>query len=322
MRLVKSTTFWKRAGISGLVLLVAAELFAKYGLGLGSPPLSAPHPTIEYMYRPNQDVSPFRNRFIVNAYGMRTEQFAKNRDSQDQIRVMVFGDSVVNGGTLTDHQSLATTILSKTWKEIFQTDCIVGNISAGSWGPGNWLAYVKEYGFFDADVIIVVISSHDFNDVPTFEPLDPGTHPQTSPKLAILDGLLRYLPRYLPKALQVETTRKPETRLEATTKGLNDFALFLERAQNSAPFVFVFQYPNRFEAQSGEKVNGYRQIYETCVTLRVPVFSMHSAFHAAIQKGMDPYRPNDVIHPNKMGQELIATEIEKNIPKNTLQPTQ
>lgn len=64
---------------------------------------------------------------------------------------MMFGDSVLNGRNLTDHQSLATTILRTTWKEEFSSDFIVGNISAGSWGPGNWLAYAKEYGFFDAD---------------------------------------------------------------------------------------------------------------------------------------------------------------------------
>lgn len=72
------------------------------------------------------------------------------------------------------------------------------------------------------------------------------------------------------------------------------------------------------EAESGQKENGYQQIYEACVNSNIPVFSMHAAFHSAIQEGMDPYRPNDTIHPNKIGQKLIAAEIRKNIPNEAI----
>ena len=62
------------------------------------------------MYKPDQDVMRFGKRFIINHYGMRSENFpAKNVDKE--IRLMVFGDSVVDGGNLTDHADLATTLL-------------------------------------------------------------------------------------------------------------------------------------------------------------------------------------------------------------------
>lgn len=38
------------------------------------------------------------------------------------------------------------------------------NISAGSWGPDNCAAYLKEKGTFGAEGIILVVSSHDAHD--------------------------------------------------------------------------------------------------------------------------------------------------------------
>ncbi len=74
---------------------------------------------------------------------------------------------------------------------------VVGNISAGSWGPGNWLAYAEEYGFFDADVIVLVISSHDIEDNPTYQKLNQYTHPTRRPIFALWEGLVRS-PRLFP----------------------------------------------------------------------------------------------------------------------------
>ncbi|MCC6134828.1 MAG: hypothetical protein IT491_05555 [Gammaproteobacteria bacterium] len=180
------------------ILIGAGELFARYVLGLGDPPLSLAHDQIEYLFKPNQDVMRFGHRIIINAYGMRTENFPKAKPA-GEFRVMVFGDSVLNGGNLLDHSTLATTLLSKRLSDALERPVVVGNISAGSWGPGNWLAYAQEYGFFDADIVMLVISSHDYADNPTFAPLNPLTHPQERPWSALWEGVTRYLPRYLPR---------------------------------------------------------------------------------------------------------------------------
>ena len=44
--------------------IASGEIFARYYLGLGTPPLSVTHPTIEYMLKPNQDVYRFGNHII------------------------------------------------------------------------------------------------------------------------------------------------------------------------------------------------------------------------------------------------------------------
>ena len=192
---------WIVALIAVCLLAVGGEWGARSVLGLGDPPLSITHPRIEYLYAPNQDVRRFGKRILINAFGMRSEPFGLSKGA-DELRVLVFGDSVVNGGNLTDHNDLATTRLAHDLRPVAGgRRVVVGNVSAGSWGPGNWLAYSQTYGFFDADVVVLVASSHDLGDNPTFAPLDPNTHPTRKPLLALTEGLTRYLPRYLPAFL-------------------------------------------------------------------------------------------------------------------------
>ncbi|MFW5682662.1 MAG: SGNH/GDSL hydrolase family protein, partial [Phycisphaeraceae bacterium] len=82
--------------------LIAIELVARYGLGLGDPPLSQNHPTIEYMLQPGRTYHRFGNEYRVNAYSMRSDPFPDQKSHPDERRVMVFGDSIVNGGNITD----------------------------------------------------------------------------------------------------------------------------------------------------------------------------------------------------------------------------
>src|SRR5262245_23618663 len=173
---------WLRIlAITLLAGVVALELIARFALGLGTPPLSIRHPTIEYMFAPDQDCMRFGNHFQTNAWGMRSPPFASQKLDPNEFRVMVFGDSVINGGNLTDQADLATSIVATQLERQLNRPVVVGNISAGSWGPGNWLAYAEEYGFFDADCVLLVLGSGDAGDCPEFLPLNTDTHPTTAP---------------------------------------------------------------------------------------------------------------------------------------------
>lgn len=293
--------------VVALGAIVLAETLARTVLGLGGPPLSMTHSSIEYLYRPVQDVMRFDKRFIVNAYGMRSEAFSRNK-GEGELRIMVFGDSVVNGGNLTDHEELATTLLARRLKTELGRNVTVGNITAGSWGPGNWLAYAKEFGFFDADVVVLVASSHDAADNPTFLPLDPGTHPQERPALALVEGITRYLPRYLPK-WGAEAKREPldEELAAATRKGLADLGAFLALARAHTSWVLVLQHPERKEIESARFEPGHAAIQKVAAEHGVPVIQLAPTLAAAIQRGEQPYRDN--IHPNDVGQKILASAL-------------
>lgn len=309
----------KRLGwllVAAILTTAAAELFARYYLGLGTPPLSVEDPQIEYMFKPDQDVYRFGNHFVINHYGMRSNSFPPLRKG-DELRIMVFGDSVLNGGNLTDQADLATTVLQKKLTERTARKVVTGNISAGSWGPGNCLAYANKYGFFDADIVVLVISSHDYADNPTFQPLNPNTHPTERPFSALSEGITRYLPRYLPHFASskniYETDHFAEPATEEVAKGLEDLKKFLILSQNSAKFVLVFQHWTRDETKKGVANPGNARIRNLCESIKISPIQLESYFKESIEIGKNPYRDN--IHPNQLGQKLIAKAILENLPK-------
>jgi hypothetical protein len=302
------------------VVIISGEIFARFYLGLGTPPLSITHPTIEYMYKPNQDLYRFGNHFVVNQYGMRSPPFARTKQN-DEFRIMVVGDSVINGGGQTDAVDLATSLIRSSLTNSGYKHPIVGNISAGSWGPGNWLAYAKEYGFFDADLIVLVLSSHDYADNPTFAPLNPNTHPTAPPISALIEGIERYLPRYLPRSsstpIVIENDHPSDSVDEVVgAKGIADLQDFLKLAKQQTSNVLVFQNFEYVEIQKNTSRIGYQRIRAACQQLNISPISLAPYFRASLEHGINPYRDN--IHPNQIGQQIIAKAIIVNLPSSKI----
>lgn len=235
---------WKKRWLSGIAVAIffvfgSLEAFARFGLGLGTPPLSITDPTIEYMFAPNQDVFRFGNRQLYNEYAMRSEKVIDHKP-EGEFRILSIGDSVLNGGSLTDHEDLATTLLSHDGVQVL-------NASAGSWGPQNMLAYIEKFGLFEADLLIVVLSSGDVNDVPTFAPLNPKTHPTEEPFLALTEAITRYLPRYLPDFGASASSENLPVDDGSDPRAL---AAVISLANQPIPTCFVL-HPTRDEYQTG-----------------------------------------------------------------------
>lgn len=269
-----------------------AEFGARYWLGLGTPPLSVSHPTIEYMFSPNQDVYRFGNHIIYNEYGMRSVAI---EEVDQPHRVIVFGDSVVNGGSLTDHAALATSLATNS--EVFY-----GNVSAGSWGPANIVAWIDEYGFLDSEAAILVISSHDLHDAPSFAPLNPKTHPSESPIFALWEGVNRYAPRYLPKIFRT-TDLKNEAPKANETNTAGSIARFINQAQDAGVKLCAIQHKERKELEMPQ-TSDLQEISALFMDRGVPVLDLGSKLRGL---GVDPYR--DSIHLNNHGQMILANQL-------------
>jgi hypothetical protein len=225
------------------ILICVAEIGARVGLGLGTPPLSVAHPTIEYMFAPNQNVSRFHRRTHINAWGMRSPDIDKAKPP-GQYRVLVLGDSVLNGGVIVDQSNLATSQLT-TGSRLYL------NASAGSWGPPNMLAYVREFGTFDADAVVIVVSSHDAFDVPTFAPLSPLTHPTEEPISALYEGVTRYAIPVVVSAMASPVTPQLGDVMPAFKDLLNTL---------SGRPICVVQHITQAEIRSGEFESGHALI--------------------------------------------------------------
>lgn len=161
----------------------------------------------EYIGQPNQDRNRFGARIHYNSYSQRNEE----PDSTKTI-ILGLGDSVLFGGTWMDQDSLATTLFSK------ETGLQILNIAAGSWGPDNCAAYLKEKGTFNAKAIILVCSSHDAYDTMSFTPVVGKfpNYPNKQYKLAIWELIDRYaLPRIYNYFSQVKHKVDPDAKVIA-----------------------------------------------------------------------------------------------------------
>jgi hypothetical protein len=228
---------------------------------------------------------------------------------------MMLGDSVINGGNLTDQSELATTILENKLQQGMHKLVTVGNISAGSWGPCNLLAYIEKYGLFDADVIIVVFNSEDCADIPTFQPLNPHTHPQTRPLLGLTEAIVHYLPRYFPSLLGDSSMKHVPLISEASIRrSLGCIRDLINAAKSNSISMVVMQYLDREEVLSSPK-SGYYAILETVEETGAAVYSRRADFKKSIDSGENPFR--DYLHPNEIGQNIIAN-ILFNLLKNNM----
>ena len=304
----------KRIGVAVLVLLIGAataEVLARTALGLGQPPLYQPDREIEYVLKPDQNVRRFGNHYQVNHFSMRAENFPPTREPGER-RVLVFGDSVVNAGAQVDQYVIATELLHRELAQQQEdgpsqgqarNKVTVGNVSAFSWGPGNWLAYARRYGFFGADTVIIVTNSGDYGDVPTFAPLNPDTHPSVQPASALWEAAVRYLPAYLQRLQPTAPPPPPAppTSAQAGPESLRDLKELMRMAQQAGAKVRLVQHYQSDELDAQTPPLGTALFAQAGAELGVPVLSMQQAERDARDTA---YLDN--IHLKAEGQRVLA----------------
>lgn len=291
---------------AGLVvggLFGGLEWYARRVLGLGDPPLSVADPAIEYLFKPNQQVRRFGHSIRYNAYSMRSEDFVEKEPGER--RVVMLGDSVLNGGGQTDDADLATTLASTALSASLGKKVRVCNASAGSWGPPNMAAYVRRFGLFEADAVGLVLNSGDAWDVRTFEPI-VGVHPgfpDTRPLLAVAEGFTRYL---LPKIRSSVAPSDPlppaGDRAGQSVQVMTALRESFRAAEKIGARPFVVVHRNTDEWASQGMPEGEKQIRLVAEQAHVPVYLLQLDVKT-------DYRDN--IHVNESGQRKLGQLLEQ-----------
>lgn len=287
--------------------LLGTEAFLRVRYGLGNPPVQITDTQTEYRMRPDSHYRRLGHRIDVNAYSMRSEPFPLRKASPSDRRVIVLGDSVMNGGAWTDQADLATTLLEARLRRDAAPTAVVGNVSAGSWGPQNLLGYVEEFGLFDADVVVVVVSSHDaFDEVERF-PTKSGVPSQTY-WTALGEAWDRARPRWAPAP--TATTRPddpPPNHRGDSAPCLAALGELIDRIRASGAKPIVALHFERPELDEAVESEGHQLLRGVCTAHGVEPISLAPALRAAIASGENPYR--DEIHPNEAGQRTIANAL-------------
>jgi len=221
--------------------------------------------------------------------------------------ILGFGDSVINGGNLTDQDSLATTKLSNAFTNIFSTPVQVLNISAGSWGPDNCAAYLNKYGDFGTKLILLIVSSHDAHDNMTFAKI-VGTpdFPDHQYRLALVELFDRYL---LPRIIKKE--KNAELGINKNGIGFNKgFQALLDHSRKKSIPLVIYLHPEISELKTGKYNDQGQEIIAFAKENNIELIQ-------ELSSKMEEKNYRDNIHLNEKGQEKMA-EILQNALRDTL----
>jgi hypothetical protein len=297
-----------------VVILIFGELFSRYYLGLGDPPLMMYDPDMEYRFVPSRTYHRFGHLVHYNAWSQRADDFPQHKADPSELRVMVVGDSVINGGAPTAQEDTCTAILERMLRDALHRPVIVGNISAGSWGPPNELAYLKKFGLFDADVVAFEFSDLDATDVMTFDaPLGSSGFPDRTPVSALWEGIDRYLPGVMARfrapatPMPIAPVSDDATRAPVCMSAIREM---VGMARAGGAKVFLFQHhelPERLAPEFGPKLAyGNDQIVKQAHELGLEPIEWQKEFSEAMKAGQAPYREGDYVHPSVLGNKLMA----------------
>ena len=311
-----------------LIVLLAgiAEVVLRVKYGFCNSPLYISDPDFEYIYAPGQDVKRFGYALRTNHFSMRNEEILPT----DSLVILLIGDSVVNGGSLTDQDSIASTMMEKWFLRDFKTRVRVLNISAGSWGPDNVAAYLKKHGTFKAKLMCLVTSSHDAHDIMSHQSpvgIDPGM-PDKQYKVALYELWDRYgwMFFYFYDTLfsspntnqnqQKETADSTKTESvkqeELNNAGIRKPGLTFnpgyeqvyELARQQSIPLFIYLHPEISEIESGRFNDQGDEIIDFAKKKNIRLIN---EFGLGISTKL--YRNMDVVHYNSQGQLFMANNL-------------
>jgi hypothetical protein len=287
----------KKIAITAIVFIVVSEAYLRYYWGFCDAVLTQESDKFEYIAQPNQNRFRFRKRLRYNEYSMRSD----SSQISDSIRILGFGDSVLNGGTQTEQDSLATSIIEHRLSQDYSKNIRCFNISYGSWAPDNCFAYLKEYSDFDADLIFLVVSSHDAYDNMDFQKV-VDVHP-SYPSKQYLSAIYELIDRYL--VPRIFNKRKETDHIVKGNVFNSGFLSFYRYTQeHNIPF-FIYLHPDRKEMQVMKYNYQGNEIIKFCADNNILLI-----------KGLeyeDESCYRDGIHLNEHGQNILAKALLRKI---------
>ncbi|WKN32541.1 hypothetical protein PZB74_04180 [Porifericola rhodea] len=279
-----------------LILLICAFEIGLRFVGFRNAPLYYASDQYEYMYVPDQNRVRFGNHILVNEHSMRSAPLSQ----RDSVRILLIGDSVIDGGVMTTHDSLAASILESKLSDQFHQPIRVLNLAAKSWGPDNAAAFINKYGNFGASLICLIFSSHDAYDNMTFEPvvgISPD-HPKQQYALAIVELFDRYLiPRYVDPIFNTKKKRQLSNETDESKPFNTGWKFFIDYCKQHNIELLVYLHAERGELMQTKYIN------DTIIHL---LDKYDIPYILELNTGLEEKFYDDNIHFNELGQKHIA----------------
>jgi lysophospholipase L1-like esterase len=296
---------------------VTLEVSLRLIFALARPPLSQADPDTGYRFEPNQNILYFGKKIKYNQYSQRSEPIAPEKPL-GVVRILMTGDSVLNGGTAIDQAQIISELL-KTRLSSSQRSVEVLNASAGSWGIGNELGYLRKFGIFQSDAVILQIGTHDLTQpTSTSAALRRNSnYPLRPPLLATEELITRYiLPRLFLSTPSNSTSPTPQvlnTEDEQFQQNMQQLKAMVNLVRAKKIPVFVLFTPNREDLIPTPKTPKYKsQFLQVLKELQVPVFDTHTAWSSLPTTTVESFFI-DHVHLNEAGNQGVVDLISKQL---------
>ena len=216
----------------------------------------------------------------------------------DERRVMLVGDSVVYGNHFLD-QSETIAYQMQAYLQVtglFTEKCSgrVMPAAASSWGPINQREFLSKFGLLNADVGIVVLSSHDLYDVPSGSSLLP--YRTRSPKLALIDAWQIMAERFSSRHRNDVASLSREERAALSLSALKGLVTLFE--ESSTPLMLAY-HPAATE-HAGTLKREHAVFRDWAEEMDIP-------FAVLISPELSEVDYRDHIHPTSSGARKLAS---------------
>ncbi|MBP0017667.1 MAG: SGNH/GDSL hydrolase family protein [Cyanobacteria bacterium SBLK] len=296
-----------------LLSILVTEIGLRFFFGLGTPPLVQFDSEMGYRFQPNQKMRRFGNWVEYNQYSQRSGAIAHLK-KEGVLRILMLGDSVLNGGNRTDQKETISEQLEIRLTERGR-EVEVLNASANSWGIGNQLGYLKKFGLFDADAIILQIGTHDL-----VQPTSPGKnlHPTEYPSSAIAELLNSYLLPRLSRFLRAKAIANDEFLEAQFTENLQYLQAIAALVRDSDLPLFVVYTPSREDLLPTPNNPLYKtQFFQFLQEKEIAAIDVHGFWREIPSETVQSYFL-DWAHLTPEGQYSIAELVFKNLERRSL----
>ncbi|MBD1835995.1 SGNH/GDSL hydrolase family protein [Cyanobacteria bacterium FACHB-472] len=298
-------------------LVVAVEVGLRLLFGFGNPLVYVADEQIGYLLAPNQRTRRFGNRIEINQYSMRSPEITETLP-ESTMRVLLLGDSIANGGWWTDQTNTLSAMLTKLLESSIDSNTFkqveVLNASANSWCPRNELAYIKRFGTFDAQIIVLLINTDDlFGTAPTSVPVGRDRfYPSQKPPLGIVEAFSRYLLPYKPPSEMAQVNAELGDRVGFNLEAIREIKTIAD--QKGASLMLAMTPLKREIGEPGPRdyeLEARKRLIDLTKAQNIAYIDFLPIFNSK-QQPETLYR--DHIHLSIEGNQLVNQEIGRSLP--------
>jgi lysophospholipase L1-like esterase len=294
-----------------LALGILLEISLRLMFGFGTPLTYRSDPEIGYLLAPEQKVRRLGKKIEINQYSLRGPTISSDRPVNTW-RILLLGDSIANGGWWTDQEETIAALLEKAFPS---RKIEVLNASANSWGPRNQLAYLKKYGSFQAQALLLLLNTDDLFSAapnPNIVGRDKNYPPQRPP-LALVELWQKYFTKDYPAP--------PPEPGDIVATNLNAIAAIYQYSQEQqipliialTPLLREVENQQRpYEAKARQRLEEFVRQHNIPYLDFLPIFQAHSS---------PPTLYRDSIHLTPTGNEIVTQGLQEAL-KNSATPSQ